>query len=133
MTIECIIFFILGIFLVIFSILVLNHYRLHPEKEGGTATCLTLFIIGIIVFLGSITEYFGFLMLALLLFGLIMSIYNRYTLNKNPEKRKIHEKNKELLKKHPIYKWFKITEYLALICAIMGAFVLAIILFNIRF
>lgn len=135
MTIGVILFLIIGIFLIIFSILIINHYRLHPEKEGAALAFGTPFSIGILFIISAITDYGAFILLSLIIFGIIFSIYNKY----NPKHKKRRERNDEILfKKYPsfklISKLWKITSYLLLVMAtFLLIFVFVVVYFNIRF
>ncbi len=134
MGIDTIFFLIPGIFFIILSIFIYNHYRLHPEKERSMIAILFPFIVGIIFITSAITGYFGFIILFLFISTITSYIYSKYTLNKNPEMKKNREKYMEIYKKRPIYKFLRITSYMILICAIiLGVFVLIIVLFNITF
>ena len=137
MEIVAVLCLLIGIFLVIFSILVFNHYRIHP-KEGSTFLFLYLFIFGFIPILGAITNDLGLMWLVLIVYniitGVISRIYKRHILNKNPELKKKHEMNMEIIKKHPIYKFSKITQYLVLgLGIVLSCFILVVVLFNLKF
>ena len=130
MSIGAIFLLIIGVLLIIFSILILNHFRLHPEKEGAVISFLTPFILGILWIISAITDYLGWIILSIFIFCIVMIIYSRY----NPEMRKRREKNKEILKNYPIYKFLRIAQYFVVACAIIVTFlVLVIVLFNVRF
>lgn len=134
MTIGVILFLIIGIFLIIFSILIINHYRLHPEKEGAVIAFGTPFSFGIIFIISAITDYSAFIPLLFTIFCIIFSIYYRF----NSKQKKRREKNDEILfKKYPsfklIFKLLKITSYLLLVMAtFLLIFVFVVVYFNIR-
>jgi len=135
MTIGFILFLIIGIFLIIFSILIINSHRLHPEKEGAVIAFGTTFSFGIIFIISAITEYGAFIPLSLIIFGIIFSIYYKY----DPKQKKRREKNDEILyKKYPsfklISKLWKITFYLSLVMVtFLLIFVFVVVFFNITF
>lgn len=134
MGIDAIFFLIPGIFFIIFSIFVYNHYRLHPEKERSIISILFPLITGIIFSISAITGYIGLIILFLFISTITSYIYSKYTLNKHPEMKKNREKYMEIYKKRPIYKFLRIASYITLTCAIfLGVFVLIIVLFNITF
>lgn len=134
MGIIAIFYLIIGIFSIIFSIIVYNHYRLYPEKEGALVFTLFPFILGIIFIIGAITGYFSPIILSLFIISIMCYIYSKYTSIKHPEMKKAREKNMEIYKKHPLYKMFRIARYIMLGCAILlGIFVSIVVLFNITF
>lgn len=137
MSFGAIVFLIIGIFLIIFSILILNHYRLHPKK-GSNLLFFEFFVLGIIVFLGALTDNLGLMWLLIIIVTTILGLYARickiHILNKNPELKKKLEIQREIFKNHPIYKLMKISQYLLLACATtLGVFVLIVVLFNVKF
>jgi hypothetical protein len=134
MEIRAIIFLIMGIFFIIFSALIINHYRLHPEKEGVLISTLVPFTLGIILVIGAITGYIKLIILLLFIIPIICHIYSKYTSIKYPEMKKKKEKAKEIYKKYPFYKFLRIVRYILLGCAtLIGIFILIIVLFNITF
>lgn len=137
MSFEAIVFLIIGIFLIIFSILIFNHYRLHPKK-GSNFLFFETFVIGIIVFLGALTDNLGLMWFLIIIITTVMwiysRIYKRQFLNKNPEIKKKLEIQREIFKNHPVYKLMKILQYLVLAFATtLGVFVLVVVLFNMKF
>lgn len=142
MGISAILFFIIGTFFIILGVLAINHYRLHPEKEGALISILFPFILGIIGIIGAITGYIGLIILILFIISIIIHIYSKYISIKNPEMKKkqeeAREKALEIYKKHPLlYKLLKISRYMMYImlaCAIfLTAFIIIIVLFNVTF
>jgi hypothetical protein len=130
MEISTIFVLIMGILVLIFSILLINHFRLHPEKNG-TILSISLVTLGIILVIGAIT---GLTSLLIILYLIISLLYYKYTLIKNPEIRKKREKSKEILKKHPLYKILRISQYIMLTCAIFLRLIISImVIFNITF
>ena len=135
-------FLIIGIFFIILGILAINHYRLHPEKEGALISILFPFILGIIGIIGAITGYIGLVILLVFIMSIIGHIYSKYILIKNPEMKKkqeeAREKSQEIYKKHPlIYKFLRISRYMMYImlaCAVfLTAFIIIVVLFNVTF
>ncbi|MGB9978182.1 hypothetical protein [Methanobacterium sp.] len=146
MGISAIFSFIIGIFFIILGILVINHYRLHPEKEGALISILFPFLLGIPLIISAITGYIGIIIFLYFIISIITSIalriYFKYISNKNPEIKKqqdeSREKALEIYKKHPLlHKLLRISRYLMYImlaCAIfLTAFIIIVVLFNITF
>jgi len=131
-----------GYFFIILGILAINHYRLHPEKEGALISILVPFILGIIGIIGAITGYIGLIILSSFIISIILHIYSKYTSIKYPEMKKKQEESREkaleIYKKHPLlYKLLRISRYMMyvmLTCAIfLSAFILIVVLFDITF
>jgi hypothetical protein len=136
MGIDAIFFLILGIFFIIFSILVYNHFRHHPKQVGSMTSVLFPFILGIIIILGAITGHLVLVISASFVIFIVINIYSKYVSIKYPEIKKNREKNMEIFKKHPhpIFKILRIARYIILGCAIfLSIFVIIIVLFNITF
>ena len=136
MEIGSIFFLILGIFFIIFSILVYNHFRHHPKKVGSMIFVLFPFILGIIFIIGAITGHIGLVLLLSFVIFIVINIYSKYVSFKYPEIKKNREKNMEIFKKHPhpLFKFLRIVRYILLACAIfLGIFVIIVVLFNITF
>lgn len=138
MGIGAIILLIPGILFVILSILIINHYRLHPERKRDLKIILFPFLLGIIFITGVITGYGLIIPLSLLIISIISYIHSKYTSIKHPEIKKQQEeyrkKSREMYKKHPLYKILRITKYIWLVCAVLlGVFLLVVVLFNVTF
>ncbi|MCE7698226.1 MAG: hypothetical protein K8E24_005115 [Methanobacterium paludis] len=132
--IGAIFYLIIGIFFIIFSILAINHYRLHPEKEGALISTLIPFILGMLLIIGIITGHIELIILSFFIIFIIILIYPTYNSIKYPEMKKKREKAQEVYKKHPLYKLLRICRYILLACAtFLGIFVLIVVLFNITF
>ena len=138
MGIGAIILLIPGILFIILGILLVNHYRLHPERERSLISILFPFFLGILFITGTITGYGWLIGLSLIIISIISYIYSKYISIKNPEMKKKQEealeKSRETLKKHPLYKIQRILTYIMLACAVfLGAFILIVVLFDITF
>ncbi|MEL7669566.1 hypothetical protein [Methanobacterium sp.] len=142
MGIGAILFLIIGIFFIILGILAVNHYRLHPEKEGALIYILFPFILGIIGIMGAITGYIGLIILLLFIMSIISHIYSKYISIKNPEMKKKQEESREkaleIYKKHPpLYKLLRISRYMMYIllafAIFLTAFIIIVVLFNVTF
>ena len=138
MGIVAVIILMQGIFFVILSILIINHYRLHPERKRDLTLILFPFILGIIFITGVITGYGLIIPVSLIIIFIIVYIYSKYTLIKHPEIKKkqdeYRKKSREMRKKHPSYKILRIIKYIWLVCAVLlGAFIAWVVLFNITF
>ena len=134
MGIGALFFLIIGIFFIILGILIINHYRLHPEKEGALISILIPFILGIIGIISAITGYIWLIILSSFIIGIIHHIYSKYISIKYPEMKKKQDKSREIAKKHPLYKFVRISRYILLAVAIFfSIFILIIVLFNITF
>ena len=136
MEIGAIFFLILGIFFIIFSILVYNHFKHHPKKVGYVILVLFLFILGIISIIGAITGHIGLVILLSFVMLIVINIYSKYVSIKYPEIKKNREKNMEIFKKHPhpLFKLLRFVRYVLLGCAIfLCVFVLIVVVFNITF
>jgi Ca2+/Na+ antiporter len=132
MGIIAIFFLILGISFIISSILVYNHFRHHPKKVGFVISVLYLFVLGIISIIGAITGHIGLVILLSFVILIVINIY--YVTIKYPEIKKNREKNMEIAKKRPLYKFLRIASYIMFAFAIfLIIFTLIIVLHNIIF
>lgn len=138
MSISAIILLIPGILFIILGILLVNHYRLHPERERSLTNILFPFLLGIIFITTVITGYGLIIPLFLLIISIIVGIHSKYTSIKHLEIKKEQDeykkKSREMHKKHPFYKILRICKYIWLVCAVLlGVFLLVVVLFNVTF
>lgn len=81
--------------------------------------------------MGAITGYIGLTGLLLVIIVMIVSIYYK---RKYPEMERKREEDMEIYKKHPLYKFLRISRYVMIACAVfLGVFIAVVVLFNITF
>ena len=138
MGIVAIIVLMQGIFFIILGILLVNHYRLHPERKRDLTLILFPFLLGIIFIIGVIVGYGLIIPVSLFIIFIIIYICSKYTSIKHPEIKKqqdeYRKKSREMRKKHPLYKFLRIIQYIGLACVVfLIVFIVVVALFNITF